>query len=70
MLASECIKFQGGLYAPTDEAKNAVCQLEWAYGVLGSPVVIYPNGKNSHEVAGAIVDEFENVLIDYLRVTA
>lgn len=70
MLVAECIKFQGRLYAPTEEASNAVCQLEWAYGVLAKPAVVYPNGKCSHEVAGVVVDEFEDVLIDYLRVAA
>ena len=70
MLVSECLKFQGRLYAPNDETRNAICQLEWAYKVLVQPACTYPNGKLSWEVAGAIVDEFEDVLLEYERFTA
>lgn len=54
----------------TEESADAATQAEWADGVLAKPSVTYPNGRNSHEAAGEILDKAEDTLIDYLVVTA
>lgn len=69
LLVVDCLKYGGRLYAPTDEARNAVAQCEWAVGILSRPAVQWPTG-DSHVIAGGVLDEFEDVLIDYLRVAA
>ncbi len=48
-----------------DDARNAAMQVEWAQGVLAAPTVTYQNGRNSHEVASEVLEQFEDVLIDY-----
>ncbi|QBQ74382.1 hypothetical protein BcepSauron_002 [Burkholderia phage BcepSauron] len=52
----------------TDASADAATSAEWADGVLARPAVIYPNGRNSHEVAGEILERAEDTLIDYLLV--
>jgi hypothetical protein len=70
MLVSECIKFRGRLYDPTEEAQEAICQLDWAYGVLEKENVTYQNGRQSHEVANETVEKYEDALISHQRFTA
>ena len=60
----------GRYFANCDGAREHVVQAEWAQGVLAAPAVTYPNGRNSHEVAGEVLDKAEDGLIDFLRVTA
>ena len=52
-------------FAYTEESHNAVVQAEWARGVLAEPSVIYPNGRNSHVVAGEVLDKAEDELIEF-----
>jgi hypothetical protein len=37
---------------------------------LAKPAVNFPNGRDSHEVAGEVLDKAEDALIAYLVVTA
>jgi hypothetical protein len=48
-----------------DDARNAAMQVEWAQGVLSAPAVTYQNGRDSHEVAGEVLEQFEDALIDH-----
>jgi hypothetical protein len=58
---------RGGRYFRlTEESADAATQAEWADGVLAKPAVMYPNGRNSHEAAGDVLDKAEDALIDYL----
>ncbi|WP_257820204.1 hypothetical protein [Burkholderia glumae] len=50
----------------TERSLDAATQAEWADGVLAAPAVVYPNGKNSHEAAGEVLDKAEDELIAYL----
>lgn len=52
-------------FAYTEESHNAVVQAEWARGVLAQPAVVYPNGRNSHVVAGEVLDKAEDELIEF-----
>lgn len=52
------------------DVRNAVAQIEWAYGVLAKPAVTYPNGRDSHEVAGECLDMHEDILLDHLNLVA
>jgi hypothetical protein len=54
----------------TEESGEAAVQAEWADGVLAKPAVNFPNGRDSHEVAGEVLDKAEDALIAYLVVTA
>lgn len=40
-------------------------QVSWAEGVLSAPAVTYPNGRNSHEVAGELIEGYRTELEDY-----
>lgn len=63
--------FHGGRYfADCDDARGHVMNAEWAQGVLAAPAVTFPNGRDSHEVAGEVLDKAEDELIDFLRVPA
>ena len=53
------------VFAFTDESHNAVVQAEWARGILAQPAVVYPNGRNSHVVAGEVLDKAEDELIEF-----
>jgi hypothetical protein len=55
----------GRKFAYCEDSHNAVVQVEWAYGKLAEPDAIYPNGKHSHDVAGAVLDQYEDALIEY-----
>jgi len=52
-------------FAFTDESYNAVVQAECARGILAQPAVVYPNGRNSHVVAGEVLDKAEDELIEF-----
>ena len=52
----------------TEKSADAATQAEWADSVLDQPAVIYQNGRNSHEVAGEVLEQAEDVLLDYLVV--
>lgn len=54
----------------TERSADAATEAEWADKVLSAPAVTYLNGRNSHEVAGEVLDSAEDALIDYLVVTA
>lgn len=58
---------RGGRYFRiTDESAEVATQAKWADKVLAQPAVTYQNGRNSHEVAGEILDKAEDVLLDYM----
>lgn len=59
----------GRFFRFTDESAEAAELAQWADGVLSAPAVIYPNGRNSHEAAGEILDKAEDTLIDYMLLT-
>jgi hypothetical protein len=59
------IKALGRIFEDTEQANDAAVQLEWANKILASPAVIYPNGRDSHEVAGEVLDKAEDVLLEY-----
>lgn len=58
-------------FAYTEESPNAVVQAdavvqaEWALGILARPAVVYPNGRDSHVVAGEVLDKAEDELIEF-----
>ncbi|KAB1444175.1 hypothetical protein [Bordetella bronchiseptica] len=54
----------------TERSADAATEAEWADKVLAAPAVTYQNGRNSHEVAGEVLDRAEDALIGYLLVTA
>ncbi|QRE00438.1 hypothetical protein [Burkholderia phage BCSR52] len=60
---------RGGRYFRiTETSSDSATQAEWADGVLSKPAVTYPNGRNSHEAAGEVLDKAEDALIDYLLI--
>jgi hypothetical protein len=58
----------GRLFAFCDAAAALATEAQWARGVLAQPAVIYPNGRDSHEVACEVLDRAEDGLMDFLRV--
>lgn len=54
----------------TEQSADAATEAEWADKVLTAPAVTYQNGRNSHEVAGEVLDRAEDALIGHLLVTA
>lgn len=62
--------YGGRYFAINEESADAIMNAEWALGVLGKPAVTYPNGRDSHEVAGEVLDSSEDRLIDHMRVVA
>lgn len=66
----QLISFDGRLFKDTDGSSLAVSNLIWAQQVLANPAETYPNGKHSHEVANEIVEQSEDILIDYQRFVA
>lgn len=59
------IKAFGRTFDFCEKSHNAVVQVEWARKVLAAPDVIFPNKKHSHDVAGAVLDQYEDALIEY-----
>jgi len=59
------IKALGREFEYTEESHNAVVRAEWAHSVLAQPSVIYQNGRDSHEVAGEVLDKAEDGLIEF-----
>lgn len=64
------IQHHGRLFANCEAAADAVCQLEWAEKILAAPAVTWDNGKHSHEVAGAILEQSEDILLNHARFVA
>jgi hypothetical protein len=58
------------LFRITERSAEAATNAEWADKVLAAPAVTYPNGRNSHEVAGELLDRAEDDLLDFMVVTA
>lgn len=54
----------------TERSADAATEAEWADKVLAAPAVTYQNGRNSHEVAGEVLERAEDALIGHLLVTA
>jgi hypothetical protein len=40
-----------------------------AGAILNKPSVVFPNGKQSHDVALAMLEKHEDAILDYLRFT-
>lgn len=64
------IEHDGRLFVKCEASEEHLTQARWALGVLSRPAVIYPNGRNSHEAAGEVLDKAEDGLIEFLRFTA
>lgn len=62
--------FGGRLFRSCDESAEAIMNAEWAQKILDQPACIFPNGRNSHTVANEIMEKSEDILIDYMFVTA
>lgn len=58
------------LYFICERSQDAIVQAEWADDVLKRTNVQFENGRWSHEAAGEILDKAEDVLVQYLVVTA
>lgn len=58
----------GRHFAITEESSDAAVQAEWADSILSRPAVTYQNGRNSHQVAGEVLEQAEDVLLDYLVI--
>ncbi|EPQ9499824.1 hypothetical protein ACUYQI_000529 [Salmonella enterica subsp. enterica serovar Braenderup] len=58
------------LYFICECTKDAAVQAEWADDVLKRTNVQFDNGSWSHEAAGEILEKAEDVLSNYLVVTA
>ncbi len=56
------------VYADNSESRYLLNCIEWAEKALAQEPIIYPNGKDSHEVANATIDECEDKLLDHLRI--
>jgi hypothetical protein len=41
----------------------------WAEKILSAPSVIFENGRDSHVVAGEVLAQTEDALIDHLAIT-
>lgn len=53
-----------------DRLDHLQSQVKWAEKVLAAPNVVYPNGRESHEVANQVYDECQDELIDFLGIVA
>lgn len=62
------IVHNGCYYRITETSSDAVVQAEWARELLAKPNVTYPNGRQSHEAAGKILEKAEDRLIDYMLI--
>lgn len=47
---------------------NCKAQIAWAKKVLAAPAVTYPNGRNSHDAAGEVLEQYEDEIIDYTAI--
>jgi hypothetical protein len=56
-------------YAHCEASADAYSTKEWAESVLAAPAVQWQAG-DSHEIALRELERVEDVLIDYMRVTA
>ncbi len=60
----------GQHFRATEASRDAATQAEWAESILAAPAVIWQNGRNSHEVAGEILERAEDVLLDHAALVA
>jgi len=60
----------GRLFRDTEQAREAITNIEWARDRLSMPNVRFQNGKESHEVANQMIDKAEDTLMDYQVFTA
>ena len=60
----------GRLFLITERSQEAAVQAEWADSALKRENVQFDNGVWLHEAAGKILDESEDILVEYLVVTA
>ena len=63
------IKFNGRTFLQCSESEFAISEINWANKILSNPSVVWPNGRDSHDVAGEILDRAEDALISYLCLT-
>ena len=52
-----------------ERSADAATEAEWADKILAAPAVVFPNGRNSHETAGEVLERAEDILIEYLVIT-
>ena len=64
------ISYNDRLYLICEATLDAATQAEWAMDVLKRDNVQFDNGRWSHETAGEVLDKSEDVLLNYLVVTA
>ena len=66
---SEFIKHEGLLFLLSDQSCLAINHIEWAEKILSSDNVQYQNGQMSHEVAYEVMEESQDILLEYLCLT-
>lgn len=64
----ETIEYNGRTFIACRESEHYLAQIKWANKILDETAVTWPNGKDSHEVAGGVLENAEDALIDYLCI--
>ncbi len=57
-------------YADNPQSRVLLDQEQWAFGILEKPAVTWPNGRNSHAVAGEVLEQTGEALIEHLCLVA
>lgn len=65
----EFIKHGDRLFLKTDESAFAVINVEWAEGLLSRENVKFQNGRMSHDAANEVLEQSEDILLNFLCVT-
>jgi hypothetical protein len=65
---TKLIKMNDGRLVAMAGADHAM-NIEWAVGILNKPSVVFPNGKQSHDVALEMLEKHEEAILDHLRFT-
>ena len=60
------INFNGRKFVRCLKSEFAIKEIEWANKILSNPSILFMNGRDSHVVAGEVIDRAENTLISYL----
>ncbi len=60
------LEYNGRTFRSCPASRQCISDLVWASKVLAAPAVTFPNGRDSHEVAGEVIDKAEDALINYL----
>jgi hypothetical protein len=55
----------GRTWLDFDTVRHWVGQLEWAHSALMRPNETFPNGKELHECANEVIEEAEDVLLEF-----